>query len=127
MHNDLEDLSQEHNAYVTNAEHEFELMNQRIESLEKSLKESKTNFDNESNKNKLNIENMNDVFNNERKELQNKIDNISSELNNKEKALSLVFSKFFIIETSFNPSYFFLNSSYLVEDSSLSFILSSFI
>ena len=93
LHNDLEDLTQEHNEYLTNAQHEFELMNQKIQTLEKSLQEAKANLDNESSKNKLNIENMNELFNNERREFQNKIDNISSDLNNKEKELTTMNSK----------------------------------
>ena len=93
LHNELEDLSQEHTSYMTNAEHEFELMNQKVQNLEKALQESKTNLDNEAAKNKLNIENMNDLFNSERREFQSKIDNISSDLNNKEKELTTLNSK----------------------------------
>lgn len=93
MHNDLEDLNQEHTSYVTNAEHEFELMNQKIETLEKALKESKSALNNEISKNKNSVDSMNDTFNNERKELQLKIDNISNDLNNKEKELTTLISK----------------------------------
>ena len=89
----MDDLGQEHTSYITNAEHEFELLNQKVQTLEKSLQESKNNLDNEAAKNKLNIENMNDLFNNERREFQNKIDNISSDLNNKEKELTTLNSK----------------------------------
>ena len=93
LHNDLEDLNQEHTSYVTNAEHEFELLNQKIENLEKGLKESKNNLNNEISKNKSNLDSLNDLFNNERKELQSKIDNISNDLNNKEKELTAMTSK----------------------------------
>ena len=93
LHNDLEDLNQEHTSYVTNAEHEFELLNQKIENLEKGLKESKNNLNNEISKNKSNLDSLNELFNNERKELQSKIDNISNDLNNKEKELTAMTSK----------------------------------
>ncbi len=93
LHNDLEDLNQEHTSYVTNAEHEFELLNQKIENLEKGLKESKNNLNNEISKNKSNLDSLNELFNNERKELQSKIDNISNDLNNKEKELTAMISK----------------------------------
>ena len=93
LQNDLEDLNQEHTAYVTNAEHEFELLNQKIENMEKSLKESKENLNNEFLKNKNNLDTLNEQFNTERKELQVKIDTISSDLNNKEKEFTAMVSK----------------------------------
>ena len=38
LQNDLNDLNQGHNQFVTNAEHEFELLNQKILTLNASLK-----------------------------------------------------------------------------------------
>ena len=93
MQNDLDDLNQEHTQYVTNAEHEFELLNQKLETMEKALKEAKDNLTNENTKNRSNLDSLNDLFNNERRELQSKIDNISNDLNNKEKEYAAILSK----------------------------------
>ena len=93
LQNDLDDLTQEHTSYMTNAEHELELLNQKLENYEKALKEAKDNLNNESTKNKNNLDSINDQFNNERRELQSKIDNISNDLNNKEKEYTAVVAK----------------------------------
>ena len=70
MQNEFDELNQEHNTYITKAEHEFELLNQKIETMEKSMKESKENLNKENIKNKNNLDNLNDLFNKERREFR---------------------------------------------------------
>ena len=93
LQNELDDLNQDNIANVNNAEHEIELSKQKIESLEKALKEAKDNLSNENSKNKSNLDSLNELFNNERRELQSKIDTISNDLNNKEKEYAAIISK----------------------------------
>jgi hypothetical protein len=47
LQNELADLNQAHETFVANAEHDFELMNQKIISTEKALKDAKDNYNNE--------------------------------------------------------------------------------
>ena len=93
LQNELADLNQAHETFVANAEHDFELMNQKIINTEKALKEAKDSLNSESSKNKLSLESLNDQINKERKELQIKIDNISNDLNAKEKEYTALVSK----------------------------------
>ena len=58
LQNDLNDLNQGHNQFVTNAEHEFEKLNQKVINLNASLKEAKENLNLETEKNKNNLEQL---------------------------------------------------------------------
>ena len=93
LQNELADLNQAHEAFVSNAEHDFELMNQKIVNTEKALKEAKESLNSESSKNKFSLDSLNDQINKERKELQIKIDNISNDLNTKEKEYTGLLSR----------------------------------
>ncbi len=70
---------------MQNAEHDFQLMTQKIESTEKALKEARDALNSESSKNKISLDSLNDQINKERKELQVKLDNTINDLNIKEK------------------------------------------
>lgn len=72
---------------MQNAEHDFQLMTQKIESTEKALKEARDALNSESSKNKISLDSLNDQINKERKELQIKLDNTINDLNIKEKRI----------------------------------------
>ena len=93
LQNELADLNQAHEAFVSNAEHDFELMNQKVLSSEKALKEAKDSLNSESSKNKISLESLNDQISKERKELQIKIDNLTNDFNSKEKEYTALVSK----------------------------------
>ena len=71
LQNDLNDLNQGHNQFVTNAEHEFEMLNQKVITLNASLKEAKDNLNLETEKNKNNLDQLTEQCNNEVKEGEN--------------------------------------------------------
>ena len=64
------------------------MLNQKILTLNASLKEAKDNLTLETEKNKNNLEQLTENYNKERLDYQNKIDNISNDLNIKERELA---------------------------------------
>ena len=93
LQNDLNEIDKAHSVYVSNCEHEFEMLNAKIESTEQALKETKEALANAMEQNKTALDSANELFNKERKELQNKIDSINNDLNSKEKELAGIQSK----------------------------------
>ena len=63
LQNELSDLNQAHESFVQNAENDFQLMTQKIQSTEKALKEAREALNSESSKNKLSIDSLNDQIN----------------------------------------------------------------
>lgn len=81
-------LESDHQNYIYNAEHEVSLLNQKIETLESALKESKENVTNLQSQFNQTLESKTEAFNMERKELLKKVEEIRNECNAKEKELT---------------------------------------
>jgi len=88
LENNLKDLEELYENYVSKSEHDIQFLNQKIDSLEKTLKEARENFANSQNQANLTLEQTIEGHNKERKELVNKIENLLHENHSKEKELS---------------------------------------
>ena len=89
---EYEDLEQNYHKYVIKTENDINTLNERIVSLEASLKETKDNLNNAQLQYNNNLDRKNEAFNHERKELLSKIDKLTKDLNFKE-ITSLKFKK----------------------------------
>lgn len=88
LQNDYSDLECNHQNYISNAEHEIDLLNQKIEALEGYLRESREAFNNMQNQSSYNIDQINENFSKERKEFVYKLETLTTDNNNKEKELT---------------------------------------
>lgn len=86
--NEYADLESSHHNYVSNAEHEMEMLNQKIEALEAYLRDAKEVIATTQSQSASNIEQATENFNKERRELHNRIESLSNDASNKEKELA---------------------------------------
>ena len=93
LQNELTELEKAHTIYVSNAEHDFEMLNQKILNSDLALKEAKDNLNSTIEQNKLALDQLNEQFNKERNNFQLKIDTINNDLNTKAKEYAALESK----------------------------------
>ena len=112
LENNLKDLEELYENYVSKSEHDIQFHTQKNESLEKTLKESRENFTNFQNQANQTLEQTIEGHNRERKELVNKIENLLDENHGKEKELSSVTLKREQLEKMLQDKELFLNKKF---------------
>ena len=88
LQDEMRDAEMQHNGLVNQMEHEASLNQQKIETLESYLGETKASLNNIHSLNSASMEQQLDQFNKERKLLMEKIENMTVELTRKERELT---------------------------------------
>lgn len=83
-----EELEETHKNYIMDAENEIRILNQKMTSLENSLKENKDTLSTFQSQYNTNLDKKTESFNNERKDLLKKIESFTNENNQKDQELT---------------------------------------